>query len=160
MLQLQPIKRFHKPAVIVFLLACNLLFIPLANASVITFKKDADGITCRLDKGLMKIKICRPDIIEVKYTIFGDFQHKPSLVVDNKWPNQINFTVSANAKGISITTSLLKLLIDKATNAITYMDKAGAVITSVMSWLSLPMISLGVAAGANRPYHRSTSKSG
>lgn len=122
--------RLHKAIIIIVLLACNLLAIQPAKASVRSYKKDADGITCNLNKGLMKIKVCSPDIIEVKYTLFNAFGHKPSLVVNNKWLNKISFTVSENAKCIYITTSKLKLCIDKATNAITYMDKAGHVITS------------------------------
>jgi len=39
-----------------------------ANASVKSYKKEADGVTFILDRGIMKVKICKDDIIEVKYT--------------------------------------------------------------------------------------------
>ena len=59
------------------LMAAVLLFlitsIPVANASVKSYKKEANGLLFTLDKGLMKVTICKDDIIEVKYTIFNDF---------------------------------------------------------------------------------------
>ncbi len=101
-----------------------------ARASVKSFKKDPNGITFTLDKGLMKIIICSNDIIEVKYTIFDAFEQKTSLVVNNNWINKAAFQVIENKNNIIITTARLKLLISKATNAITYEDMSGNIITS------------------------------
>ncbi|MDF2434173.1 MAG: alpha-D-xyloside xylohydrolase [Mucilaginibacter sp.] len=116
-----------KLCVLLTLLGC-VAIIYSAKASIKSFKKDADGVTCYLDKGLMKLKICSADIIEVKYTIFNVFDLKKSLVVDNLWTNKTNFKVSETRNNIVITTSRLKLLVNKSTNAITYIDKAGQVI--------------------------------
>ncbi|MDB5015257.1 MAG: hypothetical protein JWQ84_89, partial [Mucilaginibacter sp.] len=99
-----------------------------ARASVKSFKKDADGVTCYLDKGLMKLKVCSADIIEVKYTLFNGFEPKKSLVVNNPWIIKSDFQIAETVDNITIITSRLKLLINKSTNAITYMDKAGHVI--------------------------------
>jgi alpha-D-xyloside xylohydrolase len=41
-----------------------------AVASIEFLTKDSDGITFTLDKGRMKVKICKDDIINVKYTIW------------------------------------------------------------------------------------------
>jgi len=101
-----------------------------ANAAVKSYKKDVSGVTFSLDKGLMRIKICSSDIIEVKYTMFDAFEKKESLVVNNPWVNKTNFAVAETNANIIITTARLKLLINKATNAITYADKNGNVITS------------------------------
>ena len=100
------------------------------NAAVKSYTKDADGVTFSLDKGKMKVKVCTDDIIEVKYTMFNDFSQKESLVVNNKWLTKTGFTVTEGNGVITITTAKLKLVIDKATNAITYLDKKGNVITS------------------------------
>ncbi len=80
MLQPKTTLRLRKALAIV-LLAAGSMLVTQVKASVHSYKKDADGITCHLDKGLMKIKICSPDIVEVKYTLFNTFEHKPSLVV-------------------------------------------------------------------------------
>lgn len=121
---------FKKQLIIFLLSIFSLLTSQVAKASVRSYKKDADGVTFRFDKGLMNIRICSSDIVEVKYTMFHAFQHKSSLVVNNKWLNKTSFTVSENAKYIYIITSKLKLRVEKATNAVTYMDKTGKVIAS------------------------------
>jgi len=101
-----------------------------ADAAIKSYAKDADGVTFSLDKGKMKVKVCTDDIIEVKYTMFNDFSQKESLVVNNKWLTKTGFTVAEGNGTVTITTAKLKLVIDKATNAITYLDKKGNVITS------------------------------
>lgn len=100
------------------------------QASIKSYKKDADGVTFSLDKGLMKIKVCSSDIVEVKYTQFDAFDSRESLVVNNKWLNKVGFTVTESNGNIVITTARLKVSVNKATNAIKYMDKTGHVITS------------------------------
>ncbi|SDS67750.1 alpha-D-xyloside xylohydrolase [Mucilaginibacter mallensis] len=101
-----------------------------ANAVIKSYTKDADGVTFSLDKGKMKVKVCTDDIIEVKYTMFNDFSQKESLVVNNKWLTKTGFTVTEGNGAVIIATAKLKLVIDKATNAITYLDKKGNVITA------------------------------
>jgi alpha-D-xyloside xylohydrolase len=78
----------------------------------------------------MKIIICKDDIIEVKYTMLNGFSQKPSLVVNNKWLTKTSFTVTDDKVSVTIKTANLKLSIDKATNAITYFDKNGHLITA------------------------------
>lgn len=101
-----------------------------AKAAIKSYKKDADGVTFSLDKGLMRIKVCSSDIIEVKYTVFEAFEQKKSLVINNAWVNKASFTVTENPSDIIITTARLRLLVNKATSAITYADKSGSIITS------------------------------
>ncbi len=103
--------------------------ISAANASVKSYKKEANGLLFRLDKGLMKVTICRDDIIEVKYTIFNDFVSKPSLIVNAKW-SLPSFKVSEDKNKVIITTAKLKVIINKFTNNVTYQDLYGKEITS------------------------------
>ncbi|SHM59918.1 glycoside hydrolase family 31 protein [Mucilaginibacter sp. OK098] len=118
-----------------FLKFAAFLIISLASlqstrASVISYTKNADGIIFKLDKGLMNIRICKADIIEVKYTIFDAFPAKNSLVVNNTWKEKTPFTVSERGGKIIISTSKLNISINKTTNAITYTNKSGVVITA------------------------------
>ncbi len=101
-----------------------------ARSNVVTFTKTAKGVTFKLDKGSMQLNICKPDIIEVKYTILNSFLAKESLVVNNKWPQVTPFSVTDGKTEVTITTSKLKIKINKATNAITYCDLSGKVITA------------------------------
>ncbi|MDN5289079.1 MAG: yicI 4, partial [Mucilaginibacter sp.] len=100
------------------------------NANIISYKKEADGVSFSLNKGLMKIKICRDDIIEVKYTILKSFSQSPSLVVNNHWASHVGFTVTESGGNVVINTGKLKVVVNKITQAITYTTISGKVITA------------------------------
>jgi len=101
-----------------------------ARAAIRDFKKQPDGVLFNLDKGLLKIKICAADIIEVKYTVLNSFQTNESLIVNNKWSNAANFSVNDNGETITIETARLNIVVNKATNAISYLNKQGEMITA------------------------------
>jgi alpha-D-xyloside xylohydrolase len=103
--------------------------IPTAKASVISYKKEATGLLFTLDKGQMKVTICKDDIIEVKYTVFDDFVNKPSLIVNAKWRFP-SFKVSENNTQVTVTTAKLKVIINKANNNVSYEDLYGKQIAS------------------------------
>ncbi|MDP9080174.1 MAG: glycoside hydrolase family 31 protein [Bacteroidota bacterium] len=105
----------------------------ITNASVKSYIKNDDGVVFKLDKGLMNIRVCKADIIEVKYTIFNTFPVKNSLVVNNTWKEKSPFTVAEHGGQIVISTSRLNISINKTTNAIIYTNKKGAVVTSEAS---------------------------
>ena len=51
--------------------------------SVSSYVQDDDGITCTCDKGVMKVKICREDIVRVAYSPTSTIPARPlSAVVD------------------------------------------------------------------------------
>lgn len=103
------------------------LVIPV-HARVLSYKKDIDGITCTLNKGLMKVKLCFDNMVEVKYTSLPLFIEKPSLVITNPFKSAPAFEVSDNTDNIVITTPKLKITVDKASNAVKYFDLAGKTI--------------------------------
>src|SRR5215216_3766923 len=82
-----------KQSIALFILLAGAMATLPANATVKSFKKGADGVTFSLDKGLMKVLVRSADIIEVKYTIFGAFETKPSLVVVNSWKTPTAYQV-------------------------------------------------------------------
>src|SRR5258706_12122355 len=112
---------------LVFILVTS---IQIANASVKSYKKEADGVTFILDKGIMKVKICKEDIIEVKYTFMNSFPAKNSLVINNLWIDKPVYNVSEKQNQIIVSTEKLKIKINKATNAITYTDLSENVIVA------------------------------
>jgi alpha-D-xyloside xylohydrolase len=101
-----------------------------ARAKVVSFIKDNDGITCTLDKGLMKVKICLDNLVEVKYTSLPLFLDKPSLVITNEWKITPVFSVNENADEIVITTANLKVIVNRQNNSIKYTDLNGNLILS------------------------------
>ena len=98
------------------------------QATVVSYTKNKDGVTCTLDKGLMNVKICFDNMVEVKYTTLPLFIEKPSLVITNDWKTVPGFSVSDNANEIVVTTSKLKVVINRQTNAVKYTDLAGNTI--------------------------------
>jgi len=111
------------------LLLLFIINITPAKASIISYKKEANGVVFKLDKGLMKVTICKEDVIEVKYTVFDNFITKPSLIINAKW-NFPPFKLSDDKNQITIITTRLRVLINKTTNNITYEDLSGNEITS------------------------------
>jgi alpha-D-xyloside xylohydrolase len=105
-----------------------LITVVAAHASVVSFTKNVDGITCTLDKGLMKVKICMDNMVEVKYTSLPLFIDKPSLVITNKWETVSSYTVTENAEEIILATAKLKVIINRQTNAVKYTDLSGNII--------------------------------
>jgi alpha-D-xyloside xylohydrolase len=99
-------------------------------ASIVSYTKTDRAVVFKLDKGLMEVKICKADIIEVKYTIFNTFPEKNSLTVDNPWKENALFRVSEHDGEVDITTAKLLIKINKDSNAITYTDLKGNIITS------------------------------
>lgn len=98
------------------------------QAKVLSYKKDSDGITCTLNKGLMKVKLCFDNMVEVKYTTLPLFIEKPSLVITNPFKSAPSFDVAEKAGELVITTPKLKITIDKASNAVKYFDLSGNAI--------------------------------
>lgn len=99
-----------------------------AEGSVASFKKEKDGVTFTLQKGLLKVKVCTDNIIQVKYTNSPDFPEKTSLVVTNEWKAPVAFTLRDAPTEVVIGTAKLKICVDKATNALTYLDMKGNII--------------------------------
>jgi alpha-D-xyloside xylohydrolase len=115
--------------IIFMTLALGIVITP-AGASVRSVKKENDGILFRLDKGLLKVKICLDNAVEVKYTTLPLFLDKPSLVVTNEWKTPPVFTVSDNSAKTEITTGQLKISVNKLTETVTFADLKGNVILS------------------------------
>jgi alpha-D-xyloside xylohydrolase len=106
----------------------SLTLVCTASASVVSFTKDANGVTFVLDKGSMKVIVCKGDIIEVKYTTLAALHSKTSLVVSNPWDVPPEFKVAEAAGKIVITTDRLKVEVNRLTNAVAYSDLQGNLI--------------------------------
>lgn len=117
---------FHKRIAFFFLFI--LLVAAPAMATVKSWQKETDGVSFVLDVGEMKIRVCRGDIIEVKYSILPTMQQRNSLVVNNRWSEAAPFTVTETDKAVVIVTKQLRITVDKASNAITYADLTGKTI--------------------------------
>jgi len=108
-----------------------LIFCFIANSStaqIKTFKKTDFGVSFKLDKGMMNLYLLNDGLVEVKYTVLDNMPEKKSLVVLPVTSYLKNFKVNENKNNVFITTSRLKIRIDKKTNAITYLTPGNQVI--------------------------------
>lgn len=105
------------------------LFNIQANATVKSFKILADGVLFSLDKGFLKIKVCTPEMIEVKYTVLDSLMNKQSLVVINRWSTATAFKVRDAGSDVLIITNRLIVQVDKVTNCVRYLDPNSRLIT-------------------------------
>ena len=113
----------------VFIWLLMVLNMSPAEASVISFKKESDGLLFTLDKGFMKVVICQDDIIEVRYVVFGSLPQSSSLIVNKKW-KYCPFEVREDKSVIIIITKKLNVLINKTSNNVTYQDRTGLEIAA------------------------------
>jgi len=115
------------PASVVFLF---FLYTGIAHASVVSYKTELNVITFRLDTGVMKITVCKDDIIGVRYSIFDPIPEKASLVVVNDWKSYPEFKILENNDEVIITTRRLKIKVSKSTNAVRFTDLQDVIILS------------------------------
>jgi alpha-D-xyloside xylohydrolase len=99
-----------------------------AEASVTSLKQDRDSVTFALDKGSLKVRICNPVIVEIRYTTLPSFPPKTSLIINNEWKSIPKFTVAQTKDQIVITTASLRIKVARASNAITFADSKDSVI--------------------------------
>jgi alpha-D-xyloside xylohydrolase len=107
-----------------------LFIINAGSAQIKSYKKTDFGVSLKLEKGLMNVYLFNNDLVEVKYTVLDDMPEKKSLVVLPAKSYLKNFATSDNDKDVIVTTSRLKIHIDKKTNAIAYADLKGNIILS------------------------------
>ncbi|WP_259067128.1 glycoside hydrolase family 31 protein [Mucilaginibacter sp. X4EP1] len=129
MLRIKPMPKYALLKFIAAFLFLTIISIPIVKASVISYKKEASGVLFKLDKGLMRVTICKDDIIEVKYTVFDSLTNRPSLIVNAKWDFP-DFKVLEEKNQVIIITARLKVLINKNTNNVSYQDLNGHQISS------------------------------
>jgi len=100
------------------------------QASVVSYQKVEDGILCTLDMGLMKVKVCTENVIQIKYTTLPLFLDKQSLVVINPWSTVPAFTVSESGDELIVATASVKVIVNKKTNSVKFTDLNGKTILS------------------------------
>jgi alpha-D-xyloside xylohydrolase len=123
-------KHFTLPYRLILSVLIGIFLNITVQASVVSYKNDGDGITCTLDQGLMKVKICMDNVIEVKYTILPLFLDKPSLVITNEWKTTPVYKVTENDDEIVLATAKVKVIINRKTNAVRFADLNDIVILS------------------------------
>jgi len=126
--------RFHNAPKLVrsgiyLLMGLFLIFIQAPTnrirASVNSYKTAANVVIFTLDKGGMSVKICKEDLVEIKYTVLDKWPSKSSLVVNRGWKSIPEFTVEEKDVYVVISTKKLRIVVDRLTNGIRFTDLSG-----------------------------------
>jgi alpha-D-xyloside xylohydrolase len=122
-----PIIEKAKALILTFFL---LLLFSAADANVLSYKRESDGVRFVLDRGVMFVRLISDDIVEVKYSILPALENRKSLVVLDTIYFKTAFSVSEAGNAIVIKTRKLQIKVDRMTNAVSYMDSNGNEILS------------------------------
>ena len=115
------------------LLALSLL--PIRSAAqwtapnpVVDFQKQSDGILLHQKIGTLRFQVCSAAIIHLTYSPTADFPASPNpVILKTTWP-QSDWKLDDGSDSITLSTSAIKILVDRKTGAITYTDSSGKVL--------------------------------
>ena len=99
-----------------------LIFCGPVNATVKSFNTSAKGVNITLEKGNVDIEICSNNVIEVKYSTQTPLPSKSSLVIDPGYRPEGKFKVSENKESIVITTEELKVIVNRKSGSVRFLD--------------------------------------
>lgn len=97
--------------------------------SITSCTQQSDGIMCTCNTGVMKVKICREDIVHVAYSTSSAIPPRPLKVVTAEWGTP-QFSKTEAGDTIILQTSKIRVKVSKSTANITYTDLGGKVILS------------------------------
>ena len=119
-------------------LACIFAGVLLASLSrpiqaqpdpVVSWQKQADGVTLRLQTGLLRLQVRTPGIVRVTYGPTGTLPTTQSLAVIAK-PQAPTWQLKTNAQAVTVLTSQIQAQVSRQTGAVRFLDSAGKPILS------------------------------
>ncbi len=95
-----------------------------APIPVKAFVKNADGLTVQMNPGLLRLKVCDARTVRVLYTPDDKIPVPKSYVITRQW-KPVAFKTQQDAKSITLSTGSLRVVVNKTTGAVTFLDAAG-----------------------------------
>jgi len=95
---------------------------------VVDFQKQSDGVLIHQKTGTLRFQVCSPAILHLTYSPTADFPASPNpVIIKTTWP-QAEWKLEESADAIALTTSEVRVAVDRKTGAITYTDSSGKVL--------------------------------
>jgi alpha-D-xyloside xylohydrolase len=91
---------------------------------VVSVRKDADGITLKMNPGVLKLQVFSSDIIRVWYAPGDTMPASKSLAVIGE-PTQAAWRMVETSTEVRLTTAELEARVNRASGAISFFDKNG-----------------------------------
>ncbi len=111
------------------LLACLKLPADAQNAPVVSWQKQADGVTLRLRPGVLKLQVWTPRIVRVTYSRADTLPNTQSLSVIAK-PQAVPWQLKTDAHTVTVTTGQMQAQVNRQTGAVRFLDAAGKPVLS------------------------------
>ncbi|KRF10207.1 glycoside hydrolase [Paenibacillus sp. Soil766] len=96
--------------------------------NVLSYEIQSNGLLLRTSKGRVKLTPYSATSLRVQYTQEEQFSSKPSLMIQALPDPNVQFEVMEQEEQLILSTSRLRLEIDKATTAFTYKESNGKVL--------------------------------
>ena len=123
-----PISRAWFSLVILAVFVTGNLF--AESIPVLSFHKDSDGVTLSMSPGKMKLTVCSEGIIRVMYSPTEKLPGGQDFVVaKHSWPST-SFKVAESGGKLTLSTSKLKVVVERTTGAVAFLDLTGKVLLS------------------------------
>jgi alpha-D-xyloside xylohydrolase len=132
-------------ALIGMVVSMPVLFSSAWGLNITSYTQDAEGITCVCNTGVMKVHVCKDDIVRVAYSPTSTIPKRSLKIVTNSWTPATPFTKTESGDDIVLETAKLKIKVNKTTANVTFTDLSGAVILSEYSKTLTPVTVQGVS---------------
>ena len=96
---------------------------------VLSWEKQADGVTFRLRPGVLKLQVCAPRIVRVRYGPGAALPRHHSLSVIARF-RPTPWRLQADAQTVTVRTAQLQAQVSRATGAVRFLDVRGRPILS------------------------------
>lgn len=116
-------------SVVIPVVAVMMFFQSSWGVSITSYVKDDDGITCTCNTGVMKVQICKPDIVRIAYSPKTTIPARIIPIVNKKWDTP-TFAETVSGDIITLQTAKLKIAINKTNANVTYSTLSDEVILS------------------------------
>jgi alpha-D-xyloside xylohydrolase len=94
-----------------------------------SFTVDERGATFPVNGGVLRLDVCKEDIIRIQYTTAATLPAKTSLSINNDW-GVTDFCVAEAAGTVTITTARMKARVNTTTGVVSYADTSDNLVLS------------------------------
>ncbi len=108
---------------ILFSLSASAQWIPENPA--ISFDKLPNGILVHMQTGALRLEVCTESVIHVTYATQWPLPDRPELSIVKKEWAPVSWDVQSDTKTITLTTSKLRVAINKQDSVLNYLDATG-----------------------------------
>jgi alpha-D-xyloside xylohydrolase len=96
-------------------------------APVLSARKDAGGVTFQTESGALRLEVCADRIVRVVAAAGNSLPTNQSFVVTADW-KPVSFKLDETKTNYAVHTKSLRLRVEKANGAVTFLNAAGSVL--------------------------------